>query len=313
MTSYFQLLTIILPAFTVFGLGMWLRRLQWIGEAAETGLLKLLVNILYPCLILKSVLGNQALREPANLMIAPLLGFGTLAVGMGVAYYAGRMFGLTIGHGLRTFAFAVGIYNYGYIPIPLMQTLWGSEHVGVLLVYNVGVEFAIWTIGLLLLSGLSSRDGWRKIVNPVACTLLVAVAFNLLRLEVPRVLGNVFELLAGCAVPFGLLLSGAAVEPYLRKPLDLLHRRVTPAACMLRLGVLPVAFLAFAKWSPLTIELKRVLVIQAAMPAGMLPLVIARHYGGQPLTAAQIIVGTTLLGLVVIPLWIVFGLYWVGV
>jgi predicted permease len=72
-------------------------------------------------------------------------------------------------------------------------------------------------------------------------------------------------------------------------------------------------FLVFARFVPLTLELKRVLVIQAAMPAGMLPLVIARHYGGQPLTAAQIIVATTALGLVLIPLWLAFGLHWVGV
>jgi hypothetical protein len=44
----------------------------------------------------------------------------------------------------------------------------------------------------------------------------------------------------------------------------------------------------------------------------MMPLVLARHYGGQPLIAAQIIVGTTLLGLFVIPLWLQFGIAWAG-
>jgi predicted permease len=44
----------------------------------------------------------------------------------------------------------------------------------------------------------------------------------------------------------------------------------------------------------------------------MMPLVLARHYGGQPLIAAQIIVGTTLLGVLVIPLWLYLGLTWVG-
>jgi predicted permease len=80
----------------------------------------------------------------------------------------------------------------------------------------------------------------------------------------------------------------------------------------LRLAALPVAFLLLAKFAPVSLELKRVLVVQAAMPSGMMPLVLARHYGGQPLIAAQIIVGTTLLGLLVIPLWLYFGLAWVG-
>ena len=154
MTSYTHLLAITLPVFALFALGVAVRRAQWLTEAAETSLLKLIVNLLYPCLILKSVLGNAALRDPASLMVAPLLGFGTILVGMAVGYYAGRVLGLSVGHGLRTFAFAVGIYNYAYIPIPLVQSLWGTEHVGVLLVYSVGIELALWTVGLLLLAGL---------------------------------------------------------------------------------------------------------------------------------------------------------------
>jgi len=313
MTSYAQLLAITLPVFALFGLGVAVRRAQWLTEAAETSLLKLIVNLLYPCLILKSVLGNAALRDPASLVVAPLLGFGTILVGMAVGYYAGRALGLSVGHGLRTFAFAVGIYNYGYIPIPLVQSLWGTEHVGVLLVYNVGIELALWTVGLLLLAGLPLRTGWKKIANPVILTLVAGVVLNTLRVELPGVVLTVVDALATCAIPLGLLASGAAVEPFLKRPLDLVDARVTTGACVLRLGVLPLAFLVFARFVPLTLELKRVLVIQAAMPAGMLPLVIARHYGGQPLTAAQIIVATTVLGLFLIPLWLAFGLHWVGV
>ena len=89
--------------------------------------------------------------------------------------------------------------------------------------------------------------------------------------------------------------------------------RVTLASIFLRLGLLPVAFLLLAKFLPCPVELKRVIVIEAAMPAGILPIVIARHYGGQPLTAVQVVVATTVVGLLVIPLWLRVGLAWVGV
>jgi predicted permease len=93
----------------------------------------------------------------------------------------------------------------------------------------------------------------------------------------------------------------------------LVHPRITLLACVVRLGVLPLLILAAAKWLPLSIELKRVLVVQAAMPAGVVPIIVARHYGGQPLTAVQIVLGTTALGLLTIPLWLRVGLAWVGV
>ncbi len=313
MASYAQLLTLTLPVFALFALGVGVRRAGWLTQEAEGSVLKLIVNLLYPCLIFKAVLGNEALRVPANLAGAPLTGFATLVFGMLAGLWVGRLLRLEVGSGLRTFAFAVGIYNYGYIPIPLVEALWGRETLGVLLVYNVGVEMAIWTVGILLLSGLSAREGWRKLLNPVVLSLLVGMGLNTLHLELPAIVLRVVDALAACAVPLGLLAAGAAVDNYLKKPGDLFEVKTSLAACVLRMGLLPLAFLALAKFTPFPLEMKRILVIQAAMPAGMLPLVIARHYGGQPIVAARVIVGTTLLGLLLIPLWIAFGLSWVGV
>jgi hypothetical protein len=176
----------------------------------------------------------------------------------------------------------------------------------------MGCELAVWSVGLLVLAGLSVREGWRRVLNPAICTLVIAVAVNLAGFRPPTVLMRVIDLVGGCAIPFGLLLCGVTLDTYVKQPRQLYSGRTTPAACLLRLAVLPVAFLLLARFAPVSTELKRVLVIQAAMPSGMMPLVLARHYGGQPLIAAQIIVGTTLLGLFVIPLWLQFGMAWVG-
>ena len=121
------------------------------------------------------------------------------------------------------------------------------------------------------------------------------------------------HLSAACAIPLGLMLIGATLVEYLGRPRELYDTRVTLASIFLRLGLLPVAFLLLAKFLPCPVELKRVIVIEAAMPAGILPIVIARHYGGQPLTAVQVVVATTVVGLLVIPLWLRVGLAWVGV
>lgn len=312
MAAYWQLLSIVLPVFVLIALGAALHWRGALNEETETGLLRLQVNLLYPCLILQAVVGNAALRHPANLGWPPLVGFGTTVLGYAVGYYAGRALGLHVGTGLRTFAFTVGITNYGFIPVPIMESLFNREHVGVLLVHNLGCELALWGVGILMLSGLSLREGWHRVLNPVICTLLVAVALNLSGFTPPAVVMTAIGALGACAIPLGLLIVGATVMPYFHRPRQLVDARTTPGACLLRLAVLPVAFLVVARYAPLSIELKRVLVVQAAMPSGMMPLALARHYGGQPLIAAQIIFGTTALGLLVIPLWLHFGLAWVG-
>ncbi len=58
--------------------------------------------------------------------------------------------------------------------------------------------------------------------------------------------------------------------------------------------------------------MKRVLVVQAAMPSAVVSIIVARVYGGQPLVAVQIILGTTALALFTIPFWLRFGLAFAG-
>ena len=314
MPSYWQLLLLILPVFALIALGAGMRRVKWLTAEADASLLKLVVNFLYPCLIFENVLGNAALRQPGNLFFAPVVGFVTIGLGIYVAYYAGRALGLTQGEGLRTFAFSTGIYNYGYIALPLMAALFGAGSVGVLLVHNVGCEAAIWTVGILMLSGLSLQAGWRKLVNAPVFALIAAVLGNTLDLGrfLPSVATDVIHMSAACAIPLGLLLIGATLMEYLSRPRELFDLRVTVASSLLRLGVLPILFLMMAKWLPCSVEVKQVIIVQAAMPAGILPLVIAKHYGGRTLTAVQIVIGTTVLGVFLIPLWLRAGLGWVN-
>lgn len=296
-------------------MGVWARRLHWIEGEAETSLIRLVVNLCYPCLIFESVAGNAALRSPENLLLPPLLGFGVTWIGIRAGLWVAGWIGLHVGTGLRTFALAVGIANYGYLPLPIMEAVWGPESRGVLLVHNVGVEIAIWTVGLLVLSGESLREGWRKLVSPILITLMLAVVCNLTQVTplLPAVATSTIHALAVCAIPLGLIMTGVNLAQYLHDPKELFNARVSVAAMVLRLGALPVFVLALAKFLPLSLELKRVLVVQAAMPTAVIPIIIARLYGGHPHTAVQIVLGTTALGIVVIPLWLRAGLQWVGV
>ena len=312
MPGYWQLLALVAPVFILFVLGALLRRSCRLTDESESAMLRMYVNFFYTALILKSVLGNAALRDPANLLWPPVTGFVTIVLGFAVGYFVGRVLGLHVGSGLRTFAFAVGIYNYGFIPIPLMESLYGRGPLGVLLVQNMGADVAVWSVGLLVLTGMSGREGWYRMVNAPICTLVIAVIMNLSGLELPSVVMRVIDMVGGCAIPFGLLLCGVTLDTYMDQPWQLFDIATTPVACLVRLAALPLAFLALAKFAPVSLELKRVLVVQAAMPSGMMPLVLARHYGGRPLIAAQIIVGTTLLGIVVIPWWLSWGMAWVG-
>jgi predicted permease len=166
-----------------------------------------------------------------------------------------------------------------------------------------------------VLSGESLRTGWRKLVSPIVITLGIAIACNLTGVApaLPDVLTKTIHALGVCAIPLGLIMTGVNLAQYLHDPRELFDTRVSIAAMAVRLGLLPVLVLLLAKYLPCSIDLKRVLVVQAAMPAAVIPIIIARLYGGHPRTAVQIVLGTTALGVLVIPLWLRAGLAWVGV
>ena len=146
-------------------------------------------------------------------------------------------------------------------------------------------------------------------------TLVGAVAINLSGLSphVPDIAGSMAHSLGVCAVPIGIVVTGVNLADYLDEPAKLLHWNVAAAACAVRLGILPALILCVARWLPCPVELKRVLVVEAAMPAGMIPIIIAQYFGGQPLTAVQVVLSTTSVGLLTCPLWIRAGLAWAGV
>ena len=315
MMSYWQLLLLVLPVFAVIAIGVVVRRVHWVEGEAETSLMRLVVNVCSPCFVFESVASNAALREPENLLLPPLVGFAMTFIGIRAGLLVAKAIGLHVGTGMRTFALAVGVTNYGYLPLPIMAGLWGPESRGVLLVHNVGVEIAIWTVGVLVLSGLSLREGWRKLASPMLIALVLAVVCNLggVTPRLPQLVMDTIHALAVCAIPLGLLMTGVNLANYLNQPGELFDAKVTGAAVALRLGLLPVVMLVVAKYLPCSVELKRVMLVQAAMPVALVSIIIARVYGGHPRTAVQIVLGTTALGVLVIPLWLRAGLAWLGV
>jgi predicted permease len=307
--------------FAVIGTGALARRIGWLSEEADRSLLKLGVGLFLPCLIFSVVSDNPALRQTGNLVLPPLVGFGTMVLGLAVAgavtRLGTRLTGLEGAAQARTFALAVGFYNYGFIPLPLVRRIFDDNTLGVLFVHNVGAGLALWTVGVAVLSGARQRRAWRRMLNPPSIAVITGVAFNLLGLtplarDHAGFLLTAVEWMGQAAVPILLILVGATMAEQFRSGGRGEGRqgaaKVITWSCLLRLGLLPAAFLLIAAWIPASRELKSVIIVQAAMPGAVIPVLLARHYHGHPATALRVALSTALLSLITIPLWISLGM-----
>ena len=314
MNEFATVLSAVLPIFGLMVIGLAVRKLNWLTEDADNSLLRVNVNLLLPCLIFDSALGNPALSQIQNLVFAPAFGYASVALGVGLALACGALHGLRERPAVRTFAVCVGIYNYGYIPLPLTLLLFDKATVGVLFLVMMGVEAALWTLGVWMFSGGSLGQNWRRIINAPLIAIALALVLNTVGLNahLPKPLITGVHWLGQCAIPMALILIGAMVADHLHEFHSRSGWRVIGAAVLLRLGVLPLLFLLVARFLPASVELKRVMVLEAAMPAAVFPIIMSRHYGGDPATAMRVVIGTSVVALATIPLWIRFGMKFVG-
>jgi hypothetical protein len=314
VSEYLPLLAAVAPVFVIVGAGWLIRRIGWLTEEADASLLRVIVNLLYPCLILDTILGNRALEKTGNVLLAPLVGFGTVVLGFAVSWFAAPLFGAREPRQRRTFAFTTGIYNYGYLALPIAQTRFGQETTAVLFIHNLGVEISLWTVGIMILSGVARGGGWRQVFNGPVVAILSAAALHFAgaRWWMPTVILSAIHSLGATAIPLGLILTGATFADHTHDLSGRGRTLTTFGACLLRLGLLPLLMLALARWLPCPVELRRVILIQAAMPCAVVPVILAKFYGGDPAEALRIILFTSALGLLTIPFWLQFGLRWVG-
>ena len=307
------LLQIVAPVFVIIALGYGMRKIGILSSEADRSLTRLVVTLLAPSLALDTIIGNEALSNPANWILPPILGFGSIVLGIVTSICGAKLFRIPEGMPRRTFVFTASLQNYGYIPLPLCQALFDRDTMAVLFAFYLGVELAFWSIALMQLTGHAEPGNWRRVINPPIVAIPSAILLNALGAKqwIPASIQTTFHLLAVCAVPLALLLSGALIADYINKD-SLRHgSRAISASFVVRIGILPALILLFTKVAPLDVALKSVLVVQAAMPAAIFPIVVTKvHHGDMP-TALQVVLGTSLIGLLSIPLWIGFGLHWI--
>lgn len=320
MLSYLIIFKACAPVFALIGIGYGSRRTRLLSKESDTSLVKLTLNLLFPAFIVDHILGNSKLTEPVTISVAAGTGALFIITGFGLCYLAAGML-KSKNEQRRAFAVTTGLQNYGFIPIPIIYALWGEDSIGIigiLLMHSIGVEIALWTAGIMMLNG-TQEGGWKRLMNTPLITTLTCLAANAIGLGEPlhSALDGIMTMLGNCAIPISLLLIGATIydlisganESHFQK------NRFTEAllAVSLRMILLPLLMLLFARMLPIPIELKRILAIQAAMPAAVFPIILTKQYGGDTETAVRVVIVTTFLSVITIPPVIVFGLWLLGI
>ncbi len=300
----------VLPVYLLIVAGAVLRRTGVIRREHDAGVMRVVFAVMLPCFILDKILGSAVLRSGPVVLWSIGLGFGFILLGILIGLVVGRLTGLERGTGMRTFALAAGCQNFGFTAAPVLEILWGTGALALLFVHNIGVELALWSVGVMMMSG--GGVSWRRLVNGPVIAVGIGLTLVALGLD-DQVTGagrRAMSLIGVGAFPLAILITGCSMMDLVgtEKP----SWKVIVGSSLVRLVLAPLAILSAAKFFPLPVELRQVLVVQAAMPAGLTSILLARMYGGRPAVAVQIVIATTVLSLLTLPWIITWGSLWIG-
>lgn len=301
----------VLPVYLLIVAGAVLRRTGVLLKEHDEGVMRMVFSVMLPCYILDKILGSEILRSGAAVAWSIGLGFGMIMVGILIGLLIGRLIGLERGNGMRTFAMSSGCQNFGFTAVPVFEILWGTTGLAVLFVHNIGVEVAMWSVGVMIISG-GRQFSWRRLLNGPVIAVSVGLTLVALGLD-DQVTGwarRAMSMIGVGAFPVAIVITGCTIVDLVGSERP--SFKVMAGASVVRLVLAPFAILCAAKFLPLPAELRQVLVVQAAMPAGMTSILLARLYGGRPAVAVQIVLVTLLLSFLTLPWIITWGSQWIG-
>lgn len=316
MSDLLEIFSRVLGVFLIMAAGAFARRQAWLTPDADNSLARLTANVLLPALFVDRVFSSSALDRLAEAWLPPLIGYSTTALGVLLAWSLARQvgprFGLESDSSHRAFAITAGICNYGYIPLPLAQHFYPAAEVSLIL-HNVGVDLAMWSVGIWVVAGGGGESSLRRAFLSPA---VIAVAGALVLRQsgavhwIPPPLLQMTEALGECALPIGQVLSGAIIFDFLRRVRWHGALATVSAAVGFRLLLMPLLMLSAAALAPLSTELRQVVLLQAAMPASVFSIVLVRLYDQDTTTGLRVVLSTGLAGVISIPLWMHAGKLW---
>lgn len=269
------------------------RRIDWLSY-----------HVLYPALLFRAAASRPI--EPEALLLVGGLACAVVTLGLVLSLAVVRLAPVgrleragAVQNGWR-FNTALGFVAIGALPPGASATL--------AIVVGTGIPLAnLYAVTLLARGrdeGASRRDRWRVVLreialNPFLIASLAGVAFGLAGVSLPGLPAAFVTRLADAALPIVLLSLGAALRGTRAWPPE----RFALALHAVRLLILPAAVWGAATLTGSSGLLPATLLVFAALPTATAAHVLAARYGADRRRVALLVMQSSLLGLVTLPLW----------
>lgn len=285
------LLPIMLPVLLCAGLGvLWVR----FDQPFDQEFVRRIVMWVAAPALLVSTLGSIDIAPAAltQVLLASLL---MLAYSSLFAL----VFCLLLGYSPRDFAVPLVFGNFGNMGLPMCLFAFGEQGLALALGVFLATMVCHFSLGIAVLNGRAA--GRAVLRSPIVYAGALACVLVFGDISLPASLTNTLTILAGLAIPLMLITLGVS--------LGSLKFAVAGKALALGAGRLLLGIAAgFATVWSLELEglSRQVILLQSAMPAAVFNYLLALQYQRQPATVAGMVVSSTLLSFISLPLLLLY-------
>ena len=272
---------------------------------ARRGFSSLLVNLVVPAMIIDSYMIPFDPAILGNLARTALASLGVLLLGLVIAAAVTRR-----GGGDKALIrFAITFSNAGYMGFPLIQALFGAEGMLYASIFNTFFNILLWSVGMNMMRRGAEEEGQGPKTNPlldlVRKPALAAVAIGLViylgRIPVPELIAQPISLMGGMNTPLSMLITGIIIAT---SDLKAVIRSGTLWRTVLtRMLLVPAAGLALCALTGTGGMVGAVVVLLEACPCAAITSVFAVQYRHDERLAAGMVVVSTLLSILTLPLF----------
>ena len=165
MNVMYQTFLAILETFVVFGIGAWLMHRKYLDNNGVAQLSKVTLDVLFPLLTISSITRSFTAGEIVRMWQLPLFGFLLICFGAAAGAVLKRLMRCRTPARLAMFQHFCACNNYLFLPLIVLDNLWGERYVGMLLLMNIGSTVGFWTVGVAAFGGANLRETIRNILS----------------------------------------------------------------------------------------------------------------------------------------------------
>lgn len=286
-------------------IGALLARTFPFNDDTRSMFISLIVNAAIPAIILSSIFNVDMSPERFKLIIFVFLISVFINVfGIGLGYVLSFIFYREASN-KNELAILSGLGNTGFIGIPLCAVLFGPEGALYAAIFDAGVDFTIWTVGVFL---LQEKKQFRfrmlkEMINIPMIAIVVGLSAAFFQVKPPALFIELFDYLAALAAPLAMFYIGTIIANLQRSRVSKATRQMW-IPIIVKLFIVPLSVAFFVLLIQAEVVVIQTILIQSMMPTITLASILFAKFSADEEMGAMTTVVSTLIALMTIPLMI---------